>query len=141
MKKLTMLVIGLALILTASSAQAWMVGDWGGWAVVGNQLTKSIDGYVGYSFINPTNWYLVKVDCNLAKINKVQTKAGLDYQGSSTSGGLSTSQLSLTWGISTMVQPNMSVGADLVLAAYHMTTGTNTVDILPAAMVNAMLYL
>lgn len=141
MKKIALLLIGIALLITATSANALSVGTWGNWATIGTQFNDSFAGYLGYSYDGAaaTNWLLVKVDMNLAKIKDVQTKAGLAYWA--TSPNNNGSSLGLTWGASVMVLPNVSIGGDIILASYNTSTGgTNSTDILPAGEMSFNLY-
>ncbi|OGC22194.1 hypothetical protein A2291_01195 [candidate division WOR-1 bacterium RIFOXYB2_FULL_42_35] len=78
---LALLLIGLTLILTPT-AQALTVGDWGGWATVGTKLADKVSGCVGFSVFGgttSTTWLLAKVDYDLVKPGKLQTKAGIFY--------------------------------------------------------------
>lgn len=139
MKKLALFVLGLALLLAPVSAQALMVGDWGGWATVGTQFNENISGYLGYSYFNPTNWLLVKADYNLAKLGDVQTKVGANFELTSPNSG---SSLGLSWGISAMMVKNLMIGTDLILVRFNRNAGGGgTTDIIPAAVMVAQLLL
>ncbi|MCX5750448.1 MAG: hypothetical protein NT099_02060 [Candidatus Saganbacteria bacterium] len=143
MKKLTLFLIGMALMITASSASALQlsVGTWGDWATVGFHFNDKVSGYLGYSYNGNTkvNWMLAKVDVNLAKIKDVQTKAGIAYYTTSPNNG---SSLGLTLGASVMVLPNASIGGDIMLADFNTSAGgANTTDILPTALMSFNLYL
>ena len=135
--------MGMTLILTASGASALQmsVGTWYDWPTVGVKFNDKVSGYLGYSYngSTQTNWVLAKVDVNLAKIKDVQTKAGVVYY---TTSPRSASSLSLTWGASVMVLPNVSIGADIILVGFDTNAaGVNSTDILPSAAMSFNLYL
>jgi len=132
-----MFVIAVVLILFPACAQAWTVGDWGGWPTVGMQFNDKFSGCLGFSNYGSTSrtWILAKVDYNLAKMGDVQTKAGVHYIMTSPNAG---TELGLTWGASIMAVKNLSVGFDIVLLALNGTP-TST-DILPYAALSANLF-
>jgi len=127
LKKLALLIVGLALVLSASRVNAMQlsVGDWAGWPVLGLHFNDTFTGYLGYSYVGSTkvSYGLVKVDMNLAKIKDAQTKAGVYYSMTSPNNG---STLGLTWGASVMVLPNVSVGADIDLVHQVTAAGGGT---------------
>ena len=144
MKKIMMFLVVAAIALTPVCAQALSVGDWGGWATLGTQFNDKFAGYLGYSNFggvgggSSTNWMLAKVDCDLAKLGDVQTKAGVFYWWTSPNAvGNPGSRLGFTWGAAIMPVNNLSVGFDIVLA--QSNSSPSSTDILPGAVFTANL--
>jgi hypothetical protein len=134
--------VAAMVVLTPVCAQALSVGDWGGWATVGTQLSDKFAGYLGYSNFGAvgggtsTNYLLAKVDYDLAKMGDVQPKLGVFSWWTSPNSG---SQLGLTWGAAIMPVKNFSIGFDAVLIQQNGTPSST--DILPNAVFTANLYL
>jgi hypothetical protein len=124
MKKILMIAVGLMLILTPISSQAWMIGGYGNWPTVGLQVTKNIDFYAGFSNYNygngdeSNNYYLLKADYLLAKVHDFQTKIGINYRAFEPR---ISHYIDLTLGASFMATKYVSVGGDIVL----VSTGKN----------------
>lgn len=76
MKKSILFLIVAIMVLIPISAQALMVGDWGGWPTLGLKFNDMFSGYLGFSNFGGTSrsWILAKVDYNLSKLGDVQTR-------------------------------------------------------------------
>ncbi|MCX5751528.1 MAG: hypothetical protein NT099_07685 [Candidatus Saganbacteria bacterium] len=137
MKKLFLVFLGLTMLLVPVSAQALSIGMWGEWATIGQQFNDSLSGYFGYSIYYGVTDYLVKADLNLAKLGNVQTKMGLYYE---TDQPNDYSTVGLTYGMSTMVQPNLSVGGDISILNSENYAGATTTNVFPITRVAVNLY-
>jgi hypothetical protein len=139
-KKIILFLMVAAVALTPVCAQALTVGAWGSWATIGTQFADNFSGYLGYSNFggvggaSSTNWMLVKIDYDLAKLGDVQTKAGVFYWWTSPNVG---SRVGATWGASITPVKNLSAGFDIVLA--QSNSMPSSTDILPSAVVSASL--
>ena len=140
MKKIAVFVFAAMIALTPVAAQALSIGCWDQWPTVGHQFNDKISGYIGFNHYgnynnSPTNWYLVKVDYNLAKFGNVQTRAGIDYWWSSPTVDSATE---LTYGAYIMAAENLSVGFDITLARFNNIPSST--DILRCANASVNLF-
>jgi hypothetical protein len=83
---------------------------------------------------------LGKFDYTMGTIGEVQTTAGGYLMTTSVAGANSTT-FGGTWGFRTLVQPNMSLGADVVLISSTSQGGATTTGILSGIFMNAGFYL
>ncbi|MFA5114146.1 MAG: hypothetical protein WC529_07625 [Candidatus Margulisiibacteriota bacterium] len=83
---------------------------------------------------------LGKFDYTMGNVGGVQTMAG-GYITSTSVAGASQTTFGGTWGFRTLVQPNMSLGADIILLSSTSAGGATTTGILPGVFINAGYYL
>jgi len=111
------------------------IGDWGGWAVAKYQFNNEFIGTVGATLfsgnVSRTD-LMAKIDYNLAKVDQLQTAVGvyLTNVGNASTFGLS-------YGVSTMILSNLSIGFDVLL----FSNGSNVTTILPGTCFTAAYYL
>lgn len=86
-----------------------------------------------------TTALLAKVDYNLQKMGMVQPTVGLYY--TTDGAAAATTVIAGTYGINTMIQPNLSIGADITVASSTSAAGATTTGILSGAALNLALYL
>ena len=144
MKKLVLIFVAALLILSPSvlAAGKVAVGTQIGYLTAKYQFTDDLSGSAGLNNFSgggvSQTGLLAKVDYNLPKLGEVQPCMGLYY----TTDGAATAltNVGLTYGISTMVTDNLSVGADLILLRSMSIPGTTVTGILPGAALNIGLY-
>ena len=144
MKKIALL---LALVLMGSSAFAAVgVGTWGGWPVLKGDFGP-VTGSLGAAYNSPnagtaTTALLAKIDYKLVKLGNVQTAVGAYYTTNGAAAPADTVTMGLTWGASAMVESNLEIGADFILAnSTTVNSAAFNTGILPAVAVTACLYL
>ena len=136
MKRLVLLLVAI-LLLSPIAAQAFSIGSWNSWPMVGQKINDRLTGYVGFNYLSnynnkATTWGLVKLDYNLCKLGEVQTKLGVDYWGSNP---YYDSALECSYGASFMPLNNVSVGLDIMLVSFYNSINVASTDILPSARV------
>lgn len=142
MKKIALL-LAIVVLGTASFAAApgkMAVGTALSFATLKYQFTKELAGSLGLNNMSggaSRTGILVKVDYDLAKAGQVQPSIGGYY--STDGAAAATSGFGITYGITTMVQPNLSLGADIILFSSTTFGGTSTTGILTAGGVGATL--
>ena len=147
MKKIALLLSLITILGTASLAAMpgnLAVGATLGFASLKYQFTSDVTGSLGLnnfsgSLFNSATGILVKVDYNLAKAGQVQPNLGLFY--TTNGAAAATTSLGITYGITTMVQPNLSLGADIVLLATSSLGGNSGTSLLSTVALSAAYYL
>ena len=132
MKKLVLFAIALILATTpALAAGNLSVGTLGATPILGFMLNENIGAAIGgtYNSTASTYTYLIALSYNLAKVGEVQTSVGLAYASGNAAAQQSTT--SLSWGVGTLVQPNLGIGLDFILASSQSPVAATS--ILPAA--------
>ncbi|MBU0501902.1 MAG: hypothetical protein ABIH69_03515 [bacterium] len=142
-KVLFTLLIAVFALTAASHAGSLSVGTWGGIATLGYDINDTVSGSVGSFFTNSTTstyGLLLKADYDLAKLGEVQTEIGMFYY--TTSAG-AWGQLGLTYGVETMVQDNLSLGADFIVvdSTSYASGATSLTRVLPAVAITAALFI
>jgi hypothetical protein len=144
MKKTILFIAISLLMLVPVCAQALSFGYWNQWPTLGMQINNNLAGYVGFNSMDGdtrTNWYMVKVDCNLMKIGDVQTRAGIYYYANDIGTGVlydPASAIGLTFGGAVMVTKSFSIGIDEILV--QANANPSTTDIFPASTLSANIY-
>ncbi|MBU1867637.1 MAG: hypothetical protein KKD13_04095, partial [Candidatus Margulisbacteria bacterium] len=127
---------------SSSMAGKMAVGCLGGTPAMKFHFNDDVMGTIGASFTTgnaSTTFIIGKVDYNLNSINNVQTAVG-GYFSSFSAGGASVTTFGGTWGMNTMIQPNLCVGADIIVLSITSAGGANTTSILPGVFVNFGYY-
>lgn len=95
-----------------------------------------------FTFTGGTQTTLLgKFDYTMGNIGGVQTTAG-GYITTTSVLGANTTTFGGTWGFRTLVQPNMSLGADIILlSSTTAPAGGSTTGILPGVLITAGYYL
>ncbi|MDI6731843.1 MAG: hypothetical protein QME05_04615 [Candidatus Margulisbacteria bacterium] len=118
------------------------ITSWGGLGGLSYAFNDQISAMLGanYTTTAGVGFYglVIKADYNLVKVGKLQTNMGVYYTTIST--GV-TGTLGLTFGVETMVQSNLLLGMDFILANQTNTLGVATSAILPATAVIVSYYL
>jgi len=120
------------------------VGCWGPFAALKYHFTENFTGTLGGNY---STWaggsstsLLGKFDYNLAPADRVQPSVG-GYINTTSVAGASTTTFGLTWGVATMVQSNLALGADIIIFNSTSAGGGSTTGILPGAVITAGFYL
>ncbi|OGC11280.1 hypothetical protein A3K48_01995 [candidate division WOR-1 bacterium RIFOXYA12_FULL_52_29] len=127
---------------SGSMAGKMAVGTLGGTPAMKFHFNDDLMGTIGASFTTgnaSTTFIIGKVDYNLNSISNVQTGIG-GYFSTFSTGGASITTFGGTWGMKTMVQPNLCVGADIIVLSITSAGGANTTSILPGVFVNFGYY-
>ena len=103
-------------------------------------VTASIGGSYFTAAGGSATTLLGKVDYVLATMGSVQTTVGGYLNTVSGSGVASTTVFGGTCGVRTLVQPNLSLGMDIVIANSSTTGGATTTGIFPGTFVNIGYY-
>ncbi|MBI5399998.1 hypothetical protein HZB07_05255 [Candidatus Saganbacteria bacterium] len=151
MKKIVLLLVVIVIGTTAFAAApktAPMAMDNRGGLAIGTALgfptlqysfNRDMTGQLGASYASgggaSSTAYLIKVDYNLQKVGEVQSNMGLFY--SSNGAAAATTVLGLTYGLSTKVAANFSLGADFILFNSLSAGATTTTGILGIGAVGA----
>jgi hypothetical protein len=133
----------------SSNGDAWAgkmaVGSIGGTPSLVYHFNKDWIGAVGLKYFSATGGSSTtiqgKMDYILSTVGSVQTTVGGYVNLYSPSGGSSTTTVGGNWGVRTMVQPNLSLGIDIVVFNLTSTGGNSTTGILPGTFVNIAYYL
>jgi len=154
MKKIVILLVVVFAVMTSMSFAAtvttakvaaaegknWSIGTWGGIPTLSYSFNKDMYASVGtnYSSAGSGVWGLfLKGGYNLAASGGIQPSVGLEYQ--TTSAG-AVGSIGLTYGLTVMMLPNLSLGLDFVLADYTNTLGTNVTRVIPGVAITAGYY-
>jgi hypothetical protein len=150
MKKIALMMILAAILLSPISAQALSVGTWGAslggqylsTPTVGMQVTDALTGYIGMRIAaDSADQYLclVKADYNVVKMGNIQHKAGAYYIWVTDSDKYFIT--GLTWGMSTMLTKSLSIGIDVKLAEQYSGGGETETMYLPGTAIAINFYL
>ena len=83
---------------------------------------------------------LGKFDYTMGNVGEVQTTAG-GYISTTSAGGANSTTFGGTWGFRTLVQPNMSLGTDIIVISSTSAGGSSVTGILSGIFVTAGYYL
>jgi hypothetical protein len=114
-----------------------------GYPTLKYNFNSDFSGAVGLSYSSTGGTaqtaILVKADYNLAKMGQAQPSIGAFYttDGAATA----TTSFGLIYGVSTMVLPNLSLGADAIVLTQATRAGVNATGILSGVVLSAALYL
>jgi len=140
MRKIALLV-AIVILGTASFAAApgkLAVGTSLGWGTLAYQFSPELSGSLGISNTSggaSMTGILLKVDYALAKSGKVQPTIGGYY--TTNGAAAATTTFGVVWGVATMVETNLSLGADIVVFSSTSVGGASTTNILPYATLSA----
>jgi hypothetical protein len=149
MKKILLLIVAAAVILapTAAMAEGLALGTWAGAFPTLRYDFGAGAVDVGATYNSPnagtaTTAIFVKGEYKLAKLGNVQSAVGAYYMTNGVAAPGDVVVMGLTWGVTAMIESNLSVGADFVVANQTSVNGaaTNT-GILPLVAITAALYL
>ncbi|OGB89146.1 hypothetical protein A2625_02360 [candidate division WOR-1 bacterium RIFCSPHIGHO2_01_FULL_53_15] len=133
MKKIALMLIAVVLVSSGAFAAGNLaVGTTLGFASLKYQFSPDVTGSLGlnnFSGAATGTGILVKVDYNLAKAGNVQPNIGLYY--TTNGAAAATTILGITWGVTAMVESNLSLGADIILVNQSTLAGANTTGLLP----------
>lgn len=133
----------VAVPVKASSAESKLaITSWGGLGGLSYDFNDQISAMVGANYTSTAGTgvfgVIVKADYNLFKVGKIQNNMGLYYTTLSSG---ATGTLGLTYGVETMVQPNLLLGMDFILVSQNTTGGFSTTSILPATALMLSFYI
>lgn len=106
-------------------------------------FNKDVMGTVGGNYYTTgganTTILFGKVDYVLATMGSVQSIIG-GYIISASTGGASGTSLGGTWGVRTLVQQNLSLGADIIVLSSTSIAGTSTTGVLAGTIISLGYY-
>ncbi len=148
MKKFLLLIVAAAVILAPSAAMAagLAIGTSGGFPTLRYDFgAGAVDLGATYNSPNAgtaTTAIFVKGEYKLAKLGNVQSAVGAYYTTNGVAAPLDVVTIGLTWGVSAMVESNLQIGVDFIVANTTTVNGAafNT-GIIPGAVITAALYL